>query len=195
MFFFEKPIFSLLKIVFNKNLQCCSERRTENLSLVTQNLSALYLKLQCFGGILTKKMMFLQENHHFPNTSIFRPLFSINLVLICSRALCSTAAIWYTKGLKRSLPGIKNPCQWFMAATSQPFFFSLGREAWDVKSSCENFPQQKIMTGKKVSEKNTIYKNNLSKDESWFAPWMCDWTPDHSQVILLLLLVHVWNTS
>lgn len=85
----------------------------------------------------------------------------------------------------------------FMVAPSQPFFFSLrlGREAWDGKTSSENFSWHKTMMGKKVSDKSTMYKNKLIKVEFWIVPWICDWSPHHPLVILLLLLVHVWNIS
>lgn len=169
MIFFGKQIFFVKNSFQQESSSVLVRKKNRKPKLSNPKPFCVILKTFVFSGYFyQKKMMFLQENHHFPNTSIFRPLFSINLVLICSRALCSTAAIWYTKGLQKSLPGIKNPHRLLMAATSQPFFFSLhlGTEARDVESSSENFPRQKIVMGRKVSEKNTMYKNNLSKDES-----------------------------
>lgn len=84
--------------------------------------------------------------------------------------------------------------QWHCFLFNLPFIsLHLGRHAWGVKSSSENFPWHKTMMGKKTCNKSTMHKNNLSKAESWRVPWICDWTPDHPLVILLFLLVHVWN--
>lgn len=78
----------------------------------------IILKTSMFLEFFYENLMFLWENHHFPDTSIFRLVFSISLVLICS-----TTARGCVKGLQRSLPGIKNPPQWLYGSCQPAFLF------------------------------------------------------------------------
>lgn len=194
--FFGKPIYFVKNsfqqrssvLVRKKNIKPkLSNPKPFCITLKTSVFSGFFMKTWCFcGKIITSQTPLLL-------------------------GLCSQLA-WYSfaVGVFAALPqygipkGYKGACLVlkihtgdFTVDASQPFFFSLhlGREAWDVKSSSGNFPWHKIMMGKKASDKSTMYKNNLSKAESWIALGIGDWSPHHPQVILLLLLVHVWNIS
>lgn len=157
----------------------------------------LFLKLPCFHVFLMKTWCFCGKI-----ITSQTPLF----LGLCSQLAWYSFAVGFFATLQQyGIPkGYKGACLVlkihtgdFMVAASQLSFFSLylGREAQDVKSSSENFPWHKIMRRKKASNKSTMYKNNLSKAEPWIAPWICDWSLHHPQVILLLLLIHIWSIS